>query len=120
MPRSSAPAMDQGSLFGPPPPSLLRVWTDYGEVGPGATRPHYVLGEDGTEYLIKGPTFTPEQPTVAGNEWLAANLAQRLALPVLPSRLLSMDGALFFGSLWMSAGTFAPGIEEDLFRRCEN
>src|SRR4051812_25670853 len=78
------------------PASYLRVVDDYGEVGEGATNAHYVLAENGSEYLIKGPSLVAGHPTVAANEWIAARLADSLGLPVLDTRLVTMGGHLFF------------------------
>lgn len=108
------------TLFGPAPPAVLNVYTDYGEVGYGASSAHYVLAENGSEYIIKGPSFVPDQPTVAGNEWVAANLARQLGLPLLDFGLAAMGGDLFFASQWMDKSTFAPGITAELFARCAN
>ncbi len=112
--------VDQDSLFGRPAPAITRVVTDYGEVGAGASRAHYVLAENGTEYIIKGPAFVPEHPTVAGNEWVAANLARQLGLPLLDFQIVTMADDVFFASLWMDKGTFAAGIDAELFGRCAN
>lgn len=107
-------------LFGTSTPSVLKVVTDYGEVGKGASNAHFVLAENGTEYLIKGPRFVPSHPTVGGNEWVAAKLADELGLPILDFRLVTMAGEYFFASQWMPSGTFSPGIDSDLLKRCTN
>lgn len=97
------------------------VFDDHGEIGKGASRAHHVSAENGAEFIIKGPSFTPEHPTVAANEWIAARLAEKLGLPILPFQLMTMRGELFFGSLWMPSGaTWHDGISADLFARCEN
>jgi len=110
----------QDDLFGQGPAAHLAVETDYGEVGKGASRAHYVLAENGSEYLIKGPAFTPEHPTVGGNEWVAARLADALGLPVLDHRIATMGGQLFFASAWMLGPSFSPALDESLFQRCRN
>jgi hypothetical protein len=112
--------MEPEPLFGPPSPAPLAVHTDYGEVEKGASKAHYVLAENGTEYLIKGPSFVPKHPTVAGNEWVAAELATALGLPVLDHCIVSMGGEQFFGSLLMQKGSFSLGIDAVLFGRCAN
>jgi len=110
----------QDDLFGQGPAAHLAVETDYGEVGKGASRAHYVLAENGSEYLIKGPAFTPEHATVGGNEWVAARLADGLGLPVLDHRVATMGGRLFFASARMPGPSFSPAIDEPLFQRCRN
>ena len=41
--------------------AFTRVMDDYGPIGVGASLAHHVLAENGTEYIIKGPEFTPKQ-----------------------------------------------------------
>jgi hypothetical protein len=96
------------------------VVDDYGEVGKGASRAHTVLAENGEDYIIKGPSFVPEHPTVAANEWIAAQLADALGLPVLDYRIVTMGGSLFFASTWMQKPTFMPAIDAETFQKCEN
>jgi hypothetical protein len=107
------------TLFGPEQPAYLAVVDDYGEIGGGATHARYVLAENNSEYVIKGPSLV-DIPTVAANEWIAAELADKLGLPVLDHRFVEFGGELFFASTYMQKPSFAPAITEDLFRRCEN
>jgi hypothetical protein len=101
--------------------SALVVMDDYGPIGRGASRAHQVAAENGEEYIVKGPSLTPEHPTVAANEWIAAQLASALGLPILPYQVLRMGNALLFGSLWMPPGaTWYNGIDRHLFDRCDN
>jgi hypothetical protein len=109
---------EQESLWQVPTP--LAVWDDYGRVGKGASEAHYILAENGSEYIIKGPSLAPAHPTVAGNEWIAARLASAVGLPLLDYRVVTMHDELFFASSWMPPGTFYPAITEELFNRCEN
>lgn len=111
--------MEQQSLL-PAVAPYLSVWTDYGEIETGASRAHYVLAENGSEYIAKGPSFVPSHPTVAANEWVAAELATALALPLLDYRIVTMGGELFFASTWMRRESFATGIDRYLFNRCDN
>lgn len=101
-------------------PTALAVIDDYGALPNGASNAHSVLAENGSEYIMKGPSFAPEQLTVAANEWVAARLAALLGLPVLDHQILTMEGELFFGSAWMPKPSFYPTIDEDKWRRCEN
>ena len=101
-------------------PMALAVLDDLGKVPNGASEAHYVLAENGSEYIMKGPRFAPEQPTVAANEWIAVRLAAKLGLPVLDHQILSMGGDLFFGSSWMQKPTFYPRIDAAKWKRCEN
>lgn len=101
-------------------PTALAVVDDYGKVPKGASEAHYVLAENGDEYIMKGPSFVPEQPTVAANEWIAVKLAALLGLPVLDHQILSMGDDLFFGSSWMQQPSFYPRIDEAKWKRCEN
>src|SRR6266516_627460 len=99
-------AAEQDSLFGPEgPPSHLAVLDDFGPLN-GASRARYVGAENGSEYVIKGPSLTPEHPTVGGNEWVAARLAEALGLPVLDYRIVSMEGQCFFASSYMQKPSF--------------
>lgn len=110
------------SLSSPPPDPLtpLQVIDDYGAIGVGASEAHSCLAENGEEYIIKGPAFVPQHPTVAANEWIAARLADALGLPVLDHRIVSMGGDLFFASAWMQKPTFYPAIDAEIFQKCEN
>ena len=97
----------------------LAVVDEY-ETLPGASGARCVLAENGAEYLIKGPSLVEGHPTVGGNEWIAARLADAVGLPVLDHRILTMGSNLFFASAYMGKGTFAPAITADLFKKCEN
>jgi hypothetical protein len=108
----------QDSLF--ETTEYLAVATDFGQVETGASLGHWILAENGSEYLIKGPSFTPDHPTVAANEWVAAQLAAAMGLPVLDHRIVTMGGHLFFGSSWMEKPSFHPAIDESLLARCRN
>jgi hypothetical protein len=99
---------------------FLNVIDDYGPIGRGASQAHSVLAENTSEYIIKGPTFTPNHRHVAANELISARLADLLGLPVLDYRIISLNGDYFFGSSLMPPGTFYPAITPDLFSRCEN
>lgn len=96
------------------------VWDDYGAIGVGASRAHYVLAENGNEYIIKGPTFTPDHQYVAANELVAARIAGTLGLPVLDHAIIQMGGRFFFGGSWMQKPTFYPNTTSDLFLKCGN
>jgi hypothetical protein len=99
----------------------VRLWTDYGEVGEGASLAHYIRAENGSEYIAKGPTFNPQLPYVAANELVCAELAAVLVLPVLDYRLIEDGNNLFFGSSWIEKNkTFYPGIDAALFARAAN
>jgi hypothetical protein len=98
----------------------LAVIDDYGPVGKGASQARYVLAENGSEYIVKGPSLTPAHPTVAANEWIAAQIAMTLGLPVLDCQIVEMNGDLFFGSSYMQKGSWYPAISTDLFKQCEN
>lgn len=98
----------------------LAVIDDYGPLGKGASEARSVLAENGEEYIIKGPSLVPEHPTVGANEWIAAQLAEIIGLPILDSRIVTMGGELFFASAWMQKPSFYPAIDAELFQRCEN
>lgn len=99
----------------------VRLWDDYGPVGEGASLARYVRAENGSEYIIKGPTLNPDIPYVAANELIAAQLASAIALPILAFRLVEDDDTLYFGSAWMEKNkTFYPGIDATLFARAAN
>lgn len=111
---------DEPTANAPTAPSALAVVDDYGQLEEGASNARYVLAENGEEYIIKGPSLIPEHPTVGANEWIAAQLAVALGLPVLDHRLVAMGGRLFFASAWMQKPTFSPALDAELFRRCQN
>lgn len=112
--------MAQLPLIGSGDVQVLHVIDDYGEVGAGASRAHYVLAENGNEYIIKGPALTPHHALVAANEVIAARIAGTLGLPLLDFCLVEMDGRLYFGSSWMPSDSWFPYTTEDLFDRCDN
>lgn len=98
----------------------LAVWDDYGPVGSGASNAKSVLAENGGEYIIKGRSLNPALPWVAANELIAAQLAELLGLPLLDYRILELNGELYFGSAWMTQGSFHPALTEQVFQNCEN
>lgn len=107
-----------GDLVSQQPP--LRVITDYGEIGKGASKAHTVRCENGAEYLTKGPTYVPDHPMVAANELICVRLARQMGLPVLDFDVAELNGELFFASRRMVAGTFHPQIDPALLARCVN
>lgn len=98
----------------------LKIKDDYGPVGEGVSQAHGVLAENGSEYIIKGPSLAPDEFYAASNEIICAELGIQLGLPVLDTRLLEMNGELFFGSSWMEKPTYYPQITADLFSKCSN
>jgi hypothetical protein len=97
----------------------LAVIDEYATL-PGASGARYVRAEDDNEYVMKGPTLSPSNPTVGGNEWVAARLAEAVGLPTLDHRILLKGEDLFFGSAFMGSGTFTPEITAPLFAKCDN
>ena len=98
----------------------LRIIDDFRPVGQGASAARYVLAENGSEYLIKGPVLTPQYPFVAANEHVAAELAEALGLPILDHQIVQYSGQACFASSRMPSGTFYPYIDANLFALCEN
>ena len=108
-------------MFPPSSPvGFVKVVEDYGPIGRGASKAHYVLAENGSNYIVKGPTLTPEHPYVAANEIITASLAEQLGLPVLDSRIALLGDTFVFASAYMSEGTFYPDTTESLFNMCSN
>jgi hypothetical protein len=97
----------------------LAVIDEYEEL-PGASGARYVRAEDENEYVMKGPSLAPSNPTVGGNEWIAARLAEAVGLPILDHRILYKGEDLFFGSAFMGRGTFTPEITAPRFAKCDN
>jgi hypothetical protein len=90
-------------------------------VGEGASLAHYILGENGSEYLAKGTIYNSTLPYVASNEYICAHIASALSLPVLDFRIIEFGKDLLFGSSYIEKGRqFYPGITEDLFNQCAN
>ncbi len=112
--------MVQSSYLPPQRPRWLRVLREYGPAGAGASAPQYVLGEDHQEYIVKGSIFAPCEPYAAANELVCAFIGDELGLPVLPHKVLEMNGAPVFGSVWMKQGTFDSGVSEVTFQQCNN
>ncbi len=102
------------------PQQYLPIRRDYGEIGNGRTKPHAVKASNGQKYLVKGPSLCPELPYAAANEYIAANLANRLGLPILDNRILTDGSNLYFASSLMEEGTFYPAITRELFHQCAN
>jgi hypothetical protein len=98
----------------------LSIIEDYGALGKGASQAHYVRAENGSEYIAKGRQFSPDHPYVGLTELVTSSLADRVGLPTLDFRVLDMGGELFFGSAWMTTGSFAPAITEALLDQCLN
>jgi hypothetical protein len=96
------------------------VVDDYGAVGQGASNAHWVLVENGSEYITKGPAYTPDHPHVAANEIIAASLAEQLGLPLLDHRVVSLGTSQYFASSWMVGPSFYPAITAQLLADCVN
>ncbi len=101
-------------------PSWTTIDTVYGPVGDGYSRTLWVLADNGTEYLAKGPSLVKGFKHVAANELVAAGIAQRMGLPVLDARVLELNGDLYFGSTWMDGSRYHPVIDRELLYRCHN
>jgi hypothetical protein len=97
----------------------LAVVDEYEKL-PGVSNARYVLAEDGREYVMKGPSLSPNNPLVAANEWVAARLVEALGLPILDHRILKKGRDLFFGSAYMQAGSYSDFLTAQLFAKCDN
>lgn len=64
--------------------------------------------------------MSPNHFYVAANEFVAANLARELDLPILDFRVLCMDGNQYFASAYMDEGTYYNLATEELFSGCIN
>jgi hypothetical protein len=85
----------------------------------GASGAKFVRAENGSEYIIKGPSLAQEHPQVAANELIAAQLAEQIGLPILDHRVLSNGTDLFFASARMPRGSYDT-LSEDVYARCTN
>jgi hypothetical protein len=85
------------------------VMDDYGEIGHGASKAHTIAAENGEEFIIKGPSFTPEHPTVVANEWSAAQLAEALS---------GDTGALHPAAMGSTRLDYTPTMEPHRSRCC--
>ncbi len=85
----------------------------------GFSNPRYVRAENGRDYIIKGPSLTPNHPLVAANELIACQIAERLGIPVLHFAILAMGQELFFGSEMMERNTYDT-LTQALYLRCAN
>lgn len=103
-----------------PGPLRTQVIDDYGPVGKGASQGHFVLAENGNEYMIKGPALTPNHAYVAANELIAAQIAGSLGLPVLDYCIVETGGNVYSGSTVMPRGTFHAQTDATLFDSCLN
>ncbi|MDP9365150.1 MAG: hypothetical protein M3Q10_13155 [Chloroflexota bacterium] len=89
-------------------------------MGGGVSGAHYVLAENGSEYIAKGPSLAAGEPYVAVNELISAMAGQVLGLPVLDFAVLEMGGELLFGGAWMQQDTFDPAISPATLAQCVN
>jgi hypothetical protein len=106
------------------PPSLryglpLEIDLEYPDYAAGVSAAKFVRAENGSEYIVKGPSLTPDHPQVAANELIAAMLADQIRLPILDHRILSRGTNLFFASARMAANTFEL-LTEEIYMRCSN
>jgi len=120
LPLRRTACMHQTEPLFPSPPIPLKVVDDLGPVGKGASNARFVYAENGEEYLVKGPSLTPDHPTVGANEWTAARLAARLGLPIQDHAIVEMRGDVFFATRQMPSPTFYPAIDKMIFERCDN
>jgi hypothetical protein len=96
------------------------VWYDYGEVGKGVSSAHHVALADDSEWIIKGPVLSPNNPFVGVNELIAAQLASLLRLPVLKFRLVRYKERICFASAWLKRDQFdfmTPSLLTDCWNR---
>lgn len=107
-----------GDFLAEEPP--LIVVDDYGPIGRGASAAHSVRCKNGSEYLLKGPAYSPNHPYVAANELIAVRLGRHIGLPVLDHAVAQTGTDLFFASQLMTTGTYAPAITEALLASCSN
>jgi hypothetical protein len=98
----------------------LRILDDYGPVGDGASGAHTALAENLDDYLLKGPAYAKDHPQVAGNEIVAAELADLLGLPILDHTIAQLDDDLFFASSYMPKGSWFPNTTAELLETCAN
>ncbi len=103
------------------PAGQVQIRTILSDIARGTSRARFIRAVDGNEYLIKGPSLTPEHPHVAGNELIAAELGQRIGLKLLPHAVaVDDDNRYYFASRRLVAGTFYDGLFEQLLARCTN
>lgn len=105
---------DDGSLMSPL--SVIEVFPDAVE---GASGTRHVSCDDGYEYAMKLATVVNGNPYLPANEWVAARLARRLSLPIIPFAVLRFGDQLAFGSRWINRG-LTPFVTPDLLARCRN
>lgn len=86
---------DTPMLLSPP---TVRQLDDHGAVGKGYCQARFCLADDGKEYILKGPAFSPNHPYVAANELVAASIGKVLQYPVLDYVIVYRDSEPFFGS----------------------
>lgn len=99
----------------------LRVRRDMGEIGRGESRARYVLADNGSEYVIKGPVITPGHRFVAANESVAAQLAATLKVPTPDHRILEYQGQPVFGVVRLEGKqVYYDGLNEELLPQCVN
>lgn len=100
--------------------AALRVQTDLGRIEDGVTNAHQMLLENGAEYIVKGPSFSPGHPLVAANELVSVRLANHLGLPTNDHRIATLGDDLFFASAWMTSGTHVPFVTRGRLAMCSN
>lgn len=99
--------------------TFLQVDFEYPDAVDGASKSKFIRAEDGNDYIIKGPSLISNHPLVAANELVAAQIAERLGLPVLPHKVIAMGPYLYFGSSRMQKNTFET-LTKSLYRGCVN
>ena len=68
----------------------------------------------------KSAGLSPGNQYVAANEWVAAELARAIGLPILAHDTAEFDGHVCFAAQYMPKGTWHPNITRDLFDKCLN
>lgn len=102
------------------PVDYLRLIDDYGYIGDGVTMARGASAENGQDYLIKGPSLHESGAQFAANEWIVAELAEKLGLPILDHCIACRGSNLFFASSLMPERSFYPQANDNLIKMCSN
>jgi len=99
---------------------IIPVEREYEPLGTGYSQSITVDGQDGKEYVAKGPTLVRNFRHVAANELVAAGLATKMGLPIPPYCILSRGKKLYFGSNRQDRTNHHIGLDNGLLARCSN
>jgi hypothetical protein len=94
-------------------------YVDIGKVGVGVSGAHYIacLGKGSLGYYV-AKQYDPQKPWTLVSEWICADIASLLGLPIPARKIIPFNGKWLGFELRSEAKSFEPGMEQNIIN-CE-